>query len=68
MKRPFTEIEKRKSVSRLKNNKSIGIDDISTEMIKYSPKIVYQQITDVYIEMAKTGNIQDEVIEGVLVP
>ena len=42
MKRPFTEVEIRRSVSRLKNNKSTGIDDISAEMIKYSPKIAYQ--------------------------
>ena len=53
MKRPFTEVEIGKSVSRLKNNKSIGIDDISTEMIKYSLKIVYQQIADIVNEMAK---------------
>ena len=66
MKRPFSEKEIRKSVSRLKN-KSPGIDDISLEMIKYSPKIVYQQIADIFREMAKTGNIPDEVKEGVLV-
>ena len=53
-------------MSRLKNNKSTGIDDISAEMIKYSPKIVYQQIADIFNEMAKPGNIPDEV--GVLVP
>ena len=68
MKRPFTEVEIRKLVSRLKNNQSTGIDDISVEMIKYSPKIVYQQIADIFNEMAKTGNIPDEVIEGVPVP
>ena len=67
MKRPFTELEIRKSVSRLKN-KNTRIDDISAEMIKCSPKIVYQQIADIFNEMAKTGNIPDEVIEGVLVP
>ena len=37
-------------------------------MIKYSPKIVHQQIADIFNEMAKTGSIPDEVIEGVLVP
>ena len=37
-------------------------------MIKYSPKIVYQQIADIFNDRAKTGNIPDEVIEGVLVP
>ena len=36
-------------------------------MIKYSPKIVYQQIADIFNEMAKSGNIPDEVIEGVLI-
>ena len=68
MKRPFTEVEIRKSVSRLKNSKRTGINDISGEMIKYSLKIVYQQIADIFNEIAKTGNIPDEVIEGVLVP
>ena len=68
IKRPFTEVELRKSVTRLKNNNSTGIDDISAEMIKYSLKIVYQQIADIFNEMAKTGNIPDVVIEGVLVP
>ena len=41
MKSLFTEVEIRKSVSKLKNNKSTEIDDISAEMIKYSPKIVH---------------------------
>ena len=68
IKRPFTEVEIRKSESRLKNSKSTELDDISAEMIKYSPRVVYQQITDIFNELAKTGNIPDEVIEGVLVP
>ena len=67
MERPFTEENIRKSVSRLKNNKSPGIDDISAEMISYSHKIVYQQIPDIFNEIAKTSNILDEVIEGMLV-
>ena len=62
MKRPFREEEIRKSVSRLRNNKSPGIDDISAETITYSPKIVHQQIADIFNEMAKTGNIPNEVI------
>ena len=41
MKRPLTEVEIRKSVSWLKNNKSPGLDDISADMIKYSPNIVH---------------------------
>ena len=68
MKKSFTEVKIRKSVCRLKSNKSTGIDDISAEMIKYIPKIAYQQIADIFNEIAKTGNIPDEVIEGVLVP
>ena len=47
---------------------SMGMDDISAEMIKYSPKIVYQQTGDILNEIANTGNIPDEVVEGVLVP
>ena len=44
------------------------MDNISAEMIKYRPKIVYQWIADIFNEIAKTGNIPEEVIEGVLVP
>ena len=66
MKRPSTKVEIGKSVNKLKNNKSTGIDDISAEMIKYSPKIVYQQIANIFNEMVKTDNIPDEVIECVL--
>ena len=62
MKRPFTEVEIRKSVSRLKNNKSTGIYYITAEMIKYIPKFEYQEIKDIFNEMAKTNNIPDEVI------
>ena len=51
----------------MKNNKSTGIDDVSAEMIKYGPKIVYQWIVDTFNEMAKTGNYSDEDRKGVLV-
>ena len=68
MKEPFKEVEIRKSVSRLKDNMSTGINDISAEMIKYSPKIVYQRIADIFNEVTKIGNMPDEVIEGVMVP
>ena len=42
------------------------MDDVSAEMSKYSPKIVYQLIADIFNEMAKTAYIPNKVIEGVL--
>ena len=67
MKSMLNNVDKKIS-EQVENNKSTEKDDISAEMIKYSPKIVYQQIADIFSEMAKPGNIPDEAIEGVLVP
>ncbi len=65
---PFNSLEIKNAVKKLKNNKSPGIDEICAEMIKYSPEIVYKQIAEVYNQMAKTGDVPEEIIEGILVP
>ena len=40
---PFTSSEIRKTVWTLKNNKSSRMDQISVELIEYSPGVVYQK-------------------------
>ena len=52
----------------MKNNKSASIDNIKAEMIKYSHKIIHQNIAEIYNEMAKTGEFPEEIIQGILVP
>ena len=64
MNRPFTEVEIRKSVIRLKNNKSTAMDDISAEMIKYSPKMYTNRLQTYLMKLAKTGNIPDDIYRG----
>lgn len=68
MKIPFTEKEVTEAVFRLKNNKSCGIDDIHAELIKFAPTEVHHQIAEIYNEIAKTGQVPEEITDGILVP
>ena len=68
MKTQFTKEEVAKAIRSLKNNKSPGIDDIKAELIKYSPGIIHEKISDIFNEIAKTGETPEEMIEGILVP
>ena len=68
MKNLFTKEEVAKAIRSLKNNKSPGIDDIKVELIKYSPGIIHEKISEIFNEIAKTGEAPEEMIEGILVP
>ncbi len=68
MKKPFEAEKIRAAVKKLKNNKSSGIDNISAETIKHSPAIVHRRIAEIFNEMAKTGEVPEEIIMGILVP
>ncbi len=68
MRTPFNSLEIKTAVKKLKNNKSPGIDEICAEMVKYSPEVVHRRIAEVYNEMARTGEVPQEIIEGILVP
>ena len=37
-------------------------------MIKHSPEIIHQKIADIFNEMARTGEVPEEIIMGILVP
>ena len=58
MKRPFTEVEMRKSVSRLKNNKSTGIDDISAELINTALRLYTNKLQTFLIKWQKLATPQ----------
>ena len=68
MQEPFTATEIQKAASRLKNNTSPGIDEIYTEMIKYGPPEVFEEMANIYNEISNTGNHPKELIQGIIAP
>ena len=60
MKVPFTGEEIGNAAKKLKNGKSAGPDEIQLELIKYAPPMVYDQIAEIYNDVAKE---EDSVIE-----
>ena len=68
MKRPFTTEEIRIAVKSLKNGKSAGIDNLNSELIKYGPDIICEQIAEIFNETAETGEYPSEIKEGILIP
>ena len=59
-------IRSKKSSMTLKNNKSHGMDQISVELIKYSPEIVYKKNLCIYNNFAVTGKYPNEITHGIL--
>ena len=37
-------------------------------MIKYGPDQIHERIAEVFNEMAKTGEVPEEIVQGILVP
>ena len=68
MKIPFTEREIRTAAISLKNNKSPGIDNLNSELIKYGPTEIYQDIAELINTIARTGEYPSEIKEGILIP
>ena len=62
----FTPSEIKKAVWTLKNNKSSGMDQINVELIKYSPKVVYEKIAAIHNDIAATGKHPNEITHGIL--
>ena len=62
----FTSSEIRKAVWALKNNKIPGMDQISIELIKYSPEVVYEKIADIYKNIVSTRKHPNEIMHGIL--
>ena len=45
-----------------KSNKSLGMDQINVELIKYSPEILYEKVAD----KSTTGKYPNEITRGIL--
>ena len=68
MRKPFESAEIERAIKKLKNDKSPGVDEIRAEMLKHSPKIIHRRIAEIFNDMAKTGEVPEEIILGILVP
>lgn len=65
---PFSASEIETAAKCLKNNKSPGIDNMNAELLKYGPEEVYQEIADIFNRIAETGEIPQEIQQGILIP
>ena len=68
MNKPFTSEEILKAISKLKNNKSPGIDKLNGELLKYGPDSVAEIIAELLNTAAETGNHPLEINTGILTP
>ena len=69
MKTPFSEEEVQSAIKSMKNNKSAGIDDVTTELIKYGPlNEISTRIASLLNHIAEHGDTPEEIHKGILVP
>ena len=69
MKEPFEPKEIRKAISKLKNGKSSGCDEIRSKQLKYGPpEIIENTICEILIHAAETGEYPEEIKYGILTP
>ena len=68
MKVPFTTKEIKEAAKSLKKRKSVGIDNLNAELIKYGPEILCEGIAEIFNEIAETGKAPEEIKDGVLIP
>ena len=65
---PFTKDEIEKAAKSLKNGKSVGIDNLTAEHIKYAPPIIHQNIANIFNDIAENGSAPEELTTGILAP
>ena len=68
MTQEFTTTEIENAVKCLKNNKSPGIDGINSELLKYGPEKLHEEIADIFNIIAETGETPREIQQGILIP
>ena len=66
MEEKFKTKEVSKAISKLKNNKAAGIDELHAEQLKYGPEMIHAEIADILNEVARTGDHPREINLGVL--
>ena len=65
---PITTTEVKKAISKIKNNKSPGSDNIPIELVKEGPIEIVEIIAEILNNVAETGNKPLELSLGQLVP
>ena len=68
LKEPISSKEIKKALTKIKNNKSPGCDELNAELLKESPEITYQIIADILNNTAETGDKPLELSLGLLIP
>ena len=68
MRQPFTTEEIGRAVKTLQNEKSPGVDNLRSELLKYGPEILHTEIAEILNEIARTGTYPDELTYGILTP
>ena len=68
MKTPLSEEEVQKAIKSMKNNKSVGIDDVTSELIKYGPlNEMSKRIASLLNHIAEHRDTPEEIHKGILV-
>ena len=48
--------------------KSVSIDNVNAELIKYAPDSFHEDMARIYNIIAETGNFPSEIVKGLLAP
>ena len=68
LKEEITSLEVKQAVDKIKNNKSPGCDEINAELLKNSPKVVFDKIAQILNDVAESGIKSTELSLGQLIP
>ena len=52
MRQPFTSEEISDATKKLRNGRSVGIDEVADELLKYGPEILYEEIAIIFNTLA----------------
>ena len=66
MRCPLTAEEVGTAAKQLKNNTLAGIDNVTTEMIKYAPVETHAEIAEILNLIAETGESPSELLKGII--
>ena len=68
MSNPFTSDKIKKTVSKMKTNKSPGCNEITVELIMCAPDCVYESTAEIFNQITSDGDCQKGINHGILVP
>ena len=68
MNQPFTAEEIKSAIRSLKNNRSVGDDQIKAEILKSAPDILHKLLADIYNNISETGEHPPELTLGIITP